>query len=391
MERIGIYGGTFNPPHIGHIRAVTEAARSLKLDRLLLIPAGTAPHKPLPPRSPTPEQRLEMLRLAAADIPGCEVCDWEIRQAGISYTYRTLAHLKECYPNAQLVFIMGTDMFLTFPTWREPQAIAQMAELAVLRRGDSGEKKKNAEMKAQLEAENVRVTLVKNPVAEISSTQLRRLLVFGAAKPFLPERVFQYIQENGLYGVNADYRNLPMQELESVVVSLLKSKRVAHVLGCRDTAVRLARRWGADETDAARAGILHDITKALDPPLQLTLCREYGTILDTFSSQNPKTLHARTGSMVAQRVFGENQAVVDAIASHTTGKAGMNTLEKIIYVADYMEPNRDFPGVEELRELAETDLDAAMRLGLSMTLDVLRAKGQDVSPESAAALAYLEG
>ena len=142
-------------------------------------------------------------------------------------------------------------------------------------------------------------------------------------------------------------------------------------------------------TDAARAGLLHDITKALDGPLQLTLCAEYGKVLDEFSENNPKTLHALTGSLVAERIFGENEAVVKAIESHTTGKAAMNTLEKIIYVADYMEPNRDFPGVETLRQLAYTDLDGALKLGLEMTLAMLREQKRQISPASSQALAYL--
>ena len=181
-----------------------------------------------------------------------------------------------------------------------------------------------------------------------------------------------------------------MEELEQVVVSLLKPSRVAHVLGCRDTAAELARLWGANETDAARAGLLHDITKALDGPLQLTLCREYGIVLGEFSKHNPKTLHALTGSLVAERIFGENREVVAAICSHTTGKANMTVLEKILYVADYMEPTRDFPGVDELRRLAYEDLDKALKLGLEMTLELLKQRGQEISPESAEALAFLQ-
>jgi nicotinate-nucleotide adenylyltransferase len=180
-----------------------------------------------------------------------------------------------------------------------------------------------------------------------------------------------------------------MEKLETVVTSLLNPNRVAHVLGCRDTAVELAKRWGADVTDAARAGLLHDITKALDGPLQLTLCREYGIVLDAFFAKNPKTLHALTGALVAERIFGENEAVVSAIRSHTTGKADMNTLEKIIYVADYMEPNRNFPGVDKLRQLAYTDLDAALKLGLTMTLELLKKQGSEISPESREALEFL--
>ena len=186
-----------------------------------------------------------------------------------------------------------------------------------------------------------------------------------------------------------DYRNLSNEQLEQVVVGLLKPNRVAHVLGCRDTAVRLAKLWGANEHDALRAGLLHDITKALDGPLQLALCRSYGVSCCAFSDRNPKTLHALTGSLVAQRIFGENQDVVNAVAFHTTGKANMTTLEKVIYVADYMEPNRKFDGVEKLRQLAETDLDKALKLGLEMTISNLEKEGREISPESAAALAFL--
>ena len=182
---------------------------------------------------------------------------------------------------------------------------------------------------------------------------------------------------------------LPETALEQTVIGLLKPSRVAHVLGCRDTAVELAKRWGADPVDAARAALLHDVTKALDGPLQLTLCDAYGIILDNFSAHNPKTLHALTGSLVAERIFEENPAVVAAIRSHTTGKADMNVLEKIIYVADYMEPNRDFPGVEQLRHLAFTDLDGALKRGLEMTLAVLQQEGKEISPESRQALDYL--
>ena len=214
---------------------------------------------------------------------------------------------------------------------------------------------------------------------------LRRLLAFRCASEILtPQALERMASEEP-----ADYRSLSMEKLEQVVVSLLKPSRVRHVLGCRDTAQELAKVWGADQVDAARAGLLHDITKALDGPLQLLLCRSYGVELDSFSTENPKTLHALTGSLVAEKIFGESEAVISAIRSHTTGKANMNTLEKIIYVADYMEPNRDFPGVEELRRLAFTDLDGALKLGLEMTLSVLRDQGREISPASRQALEYL--
>ncbi len=389
MERIGIYGGTFNPPHIGHLQAAKQALLELKLDRLLLIPDRIAPHKEIPQGSPTPQQRLDMLRIAADSCPGLEVSDMELRREGVSYTWETVLQLHEAHPEAEFVLLMGTDMFLSFHTWRHPERILEHASLGVFCRGEKNETAAIAAKKAEMEAEGARVELVHNDVVAISSTQMRRLLAFRCAGEFLPEGVLEYIREHRLYDTRAQWKNLPMEELEPIVIRLLNPNRVRHVLGCRDTAVDLAKHWGADVTDAARAGILHDITKAIDGPLQLTLCDAYGKILSDFSRRYPKTLHALTGSLVAERIFGENEAVVSAIQHHTTGKADMNLLQTIIYVADYMEPCRDFPGVEELRRLAYSDIQAALKLGLEMTLEHLKRQGSEVSPESRDALAWL--
>ncbi|MBP3684244.1 MAG: nicotinate (nicotinamide) nucleotide adenylyltransferase [Oscillospiraceae bacterium] len=389
MERIGIYGGTFNPPHVGHIQAAIQSVEALKLDKLLVIPDRIAPHKEMPGNSATPQQRLDMIRIAFAGQEKIEVSDLELNREGVSYTFETILHLKEVYPEAQLVLLMGTDIFLSFHSWKNPEIILENASLGVFYRGEKGEKAAIEAKKAEMEAKGAGVELVKNDIINISSTQMRRLLAFRCAGEMLPDGVLDYIREHRLYDTRAPWKNLPMEELEKIVISLLNPNRVAHVLGCRDTAVELAKHWGADVTDAARAGILHDITKAIDGPLQLTLCEAYGKILSDFSRRYPKTLHALTGSLVAERIFGENKAVVDAIECHTTGKADMNLLEKIIYVADYMEPCRNFPGVENLRHLAFTDMDAALKLGLEMTLEHLKRQGNEVSPESREALAWL--
>ena len=389
MKKIGIYGGTFNPPHTGHLQAAKQAVEVLDLDLLLMIPDRIAPHKDIPAGSPTPEQRLEMLRIALAGEEKILPSDIELRREGVSYTYLTLEALREQYPEEELILLMGTDMFLSFESWKEPERICDLASLGVFYRGEKGEKEKILAQKANLEAKGARVELVENDIINISSTQLRRLLAFHAADEFLPAGIGEYIRANGLYDTAAQWKNLPMEELEPIVIRLLHPNRVAHVLGCRDEAVRMAAHWGEDVTNAARAGILHDITKVLDGPLQLTLCAAYDKVLNDFSRKYPKTLHALTGSLVAEKIFGENEAVVEAICNHTTGRANMSTLEKIIYVADYMEPCRDFPGVEKLRELAYSDLDAALKLGLEMTLQHLARQGNEVSPESREALAFL--
>ena len=386
MAKIGIYGGSFNPVHTGHVQAARCALDSLKLDRLHVIPSNQTPGKKKAYNTPDDVHRLAMLDLAFSDDPRVVTDDRELTRGGISYTVDTVREFAEQYPGDERILFMGTDMFLAFLNWYSPETILQYVSLGVFFRGEKGEREAIQAQKSAVEAMGGKVYLVENPITAISSTDLRRMLVFACADPFLPEGVGEYIRSRGLYDTAADYRGLSEEVLADTVTKLLKPSRVAHVLGCRQTAVELAYRWGANPVDAARAALLHDITKALDGPLQLTLCEQYRIPLDEFSRCNPKTLHALTGSLVAERIFGENPAVVEAICHHTTGKARMNVLETIIYVADYMEPNRDFPGVQELRALADTDLEGALKRGLEITVSLLREQGRQISRESLEAL-----
>ena len=121
----------------------------------------------------------------------------------------------------------------------------------------------------------------------------------------------------------------------------------------------------------------------------MTLCKSFGILLDDFSKNHPKTLHAFTGSLVAEKIFGESPEVVSAIASHTTGKPGMNTLDQIIYIADNMEMTRTYPGVEKVRSLAFSNLEAAVKLGLSNTIENLKTRGEGIHPEGLATLTWL--
>ncbi len=388
MARIGIYGGSFDPVHMGHVQGALWAVEALGLSKLYVFPAWTVPGKVRPFGSAEPEDRLAMLRLAFRDYPQVEVSSFELDTHSCR-TWQTVEHMKSLHPRDELVLVMGSDLAKGLHTWARPEYLLANTAIVALHRGDRGEDKALEDARQWVLAMGGKLEIQKNPIDPISSTQIRRLLAFQCARELLDDQVLAYIREKELYHTAARWKKLPMEQLEPIVVALLNPNRVRHVLGCRDTAVELAKRWGADVMDAARAGLLHDITKALDGPLQLTLCGAYGKILSDFSRKYPKTLHALTGSLVAERIFGENSAVVSAIEHHTTGKANMSLLEKIIYVADYMEPCRDFPGVEELRRLAYTDLDAALKLGLEMTLEHLKNQGNEVSPESREALAWL--
>jgi nicotinate-nucleotide adenylyltransferase len=155
----------------------------------------------------------------------------------------------------------------------------------------------------------------------------------------------------------------------------MKPKRIPHVAGCETEAVRLAEHWGADVGEAREAAILHDITKHFDLDDQLQLCRKYDIMTDNVEMQEVKLLHSKTGAAVSRAVFGVSDAVHDAIMWHTTGRTDMTLLEKIIYIADYIEPTREFEGVDELRRLAYSDLNLAVIKGLQMSIQDMRARG----------------
>ncbi len=390
MARIGIFGGSFNPPHLGHILAAREFQQKLCLDRVLLIPAATPPHKTLTANSPAPRHRMEMTRLAAAELPYAEVSDIELRREGASYTADTLDELRVIYPEDEFFLLMGTDMFLSFETWYHPERIAAQATVAVAHRSADNAQQLRSCADRLNDTLQLQTVFVENEYLPHSSTSVRALLAFQAAQDYISPEVQDYIQKNDLYFSRDDLKGLGFDRLQEVSLCLHNKKRVPHVIGCSDTAERLALKYGADPTDAKRAGILHDVTKALNSQEQLKLCDHYAMILDNFERLNPKLLHAKTGAVIAERIFGENPAVCDAIRWHTTGKANMSVLEKIIYLADYMEPNRSFEGVEELRRLTEENLDDAMYLGLTMTMEQLKAYRREIDKNSSAALHWLE-
>lgn len=390
MAKIGIFGGSFNPPHRGHILAVEEFRRKLSLDRVLLIPAAIPPHKSLSSNSPSGAHRLEMTRLAVKHLPWAEVSDIELRREGPSYTADTVEQLRKEFPADELYLLMGTDMFFSFGRWRDPQRITKEASLVAAYRCAEDQSRIESHGQ-QLAAEfSAKIHYLTNDYLPYSSTSVRAMIAFGCAEEYLSGEVAQYIRDNRLYYSGRDLRALSFEELSSVSLSLHHPKRVPHVKGCSQTAGELAGHFGADETDALRAGILHDVTKILNGEEQLKLCRRYGMMISDLEQETPKLLHAKTGAAVARHVFGENDAVFEAICWHTTGKADMSKLEKIIYLADYVEPNRDFEGVLPLRELAYRDLDAAMLLGLQMTVEQLKARKLKINEHSLAALCFLQ-
>ena len=376
--------------------AARQAAEALKLDKLLLIPTRVPPHKALTEDVAGPEHRLEMTRFAvqALNLDGvAEASDLELRREGKSYTLDTLREIRALYPKGELFLLLGTDMFLTFHQWRHPEEIAKLCTLCAFHRRALGSAGDFASQNRRLERKfGAHVKFVDlQEVVDISSTRLRQMLPAGQGREFLAPAVYGCILREGLYGTNADLRRLSLEDLRCVALSMLDPRRIPHVLGTEETAAALALRWGADEESARRAALLHDCTKKFDKELQMALCRQYGIEPDAAERREGKLLHAITGAAVAYADFGVSGEVRDAIRWHTTGKADMTLLEKIIYLADYIEPTRDFCDLTELRRLAFEDLDGALLLGFTMAVEDLAKKGMPVHPNSVLARDYLKG
>lgn len=187
--RIGVFGGTFDPPHIGHLIVAQDAWSALELDRVLFVPAASPPHKTGSRITPA-ALRLEMLRAALAGDPRFEAEDLELRRAGPSYTVDTLRELRARYPAASLFFLLGSDQFRELHTWREPDEIARLARLVVLSRGGSEE-----DGRVEFPHQRLRVTRI-----DLSATEVRARVAAGEPIRYLvPEGVAAVIEREGLY------------------------------------------------------------------------------------------------------------------------------------------------------------------------------------------------
>ena len=382
---IAVFGGSFNPPHKGHLAAALAASRQLKPDEFLVIPDFQPPHKQLAEGSPEPEERLALCRLAFAAVPNCTVSDLELRRGGKSYTADTLRHLRAARPEAELILLMGADMYCSLHTWHDAEYILRSVRIAVFQRAAGEMPAIEAQRDALAAQFGTETELIRSQPMPASSTELRAALQNREGVAKLSPEVYAEIIRRRLYGAKVNFPWLREQSY-----AMLRPRRVPHVQGCEAEAVRLAHRWGADEERAAEAAILHDCTKKELLPEQLRLCAKYGIIPDELERENGKLLHAKTGAAVARFEFGSDDEVVEAIRWHTTGRPNMTTLEKVLYMADYMEPTRDFPGVEELRRLAYEDLDRAMVLGFEMSLEDILSRGETPHKNTLAALQWYQ-
>lgn len=179
-------------------------------------------------------------------------------------------------------------------------------------------------------------------------------------------------------------------EIIGKLKTMLTPRRFTHSIGVRDTAIRLAKVYNYDVEKAKIAGLLHDCAKDIKKQQILQLCSKFDIVLDNIFREAIQLVHGPLGAHIAKDEFKiTDQDILEAIKFHTVGKAGMSKLTKIIYLADYIEPNRQFPGVEYLREIAYKDLNKAVILAIDNTIKYILKRGQLIHPNTVDARNYI--
>lgn len=369
MKRIAIFGGTFNPVHVEHVNTAVAAVSLLGLDKIIIVPTFLPPHKNVSPAKSS--DRINMLKIAFKDIPKAEISDFETEQGGKSYSYITAEHFKSLYPDAELFMLVGGDMLKDFKTWKYPERILNAVRLAVVLR-EGYDCDINAEREYFLRVFKKDFTVLNFVGKSVSSTEIRTFLAFGIKPQGVSDEVFDYIKDNSVY--------LP-DKYEKYILSNLPEKRVIHTANVVVCAMKKAKELGLDYEKVRIAATLHDCAKYDD-------YKAYdGFTLP--SDVPPPVVHAFLGAFVAEHVLGvKDEEIIDAIRYHTSGKAKMSLLGKLIFVADMVEKGRDYDGVDILRKEYDRDFESCFRLCLKEEVQHLINKKQYIYAETLNAYDY---
>lgn len=369
INKIVFFGGTFDPPHKEHIEIALAAEKKYSPDKLIIMPTANPPHKSTF-FSASGEDRLNMCRIAFKGVKNAEVSNMEIAEGGKSYSYITLEKLKKLYPSAEIVFIMGTDMLKTFAEWKNPEEILRLCRLALIER--SGDESAAKTVKDFKEKFSCPVDVIDYVGKDVSSTEYKISKALGLKSSAVTEEVGLYIDKNRLYEPNEYFK---------FVKERLTEKRLIHTKGVILVALKLAKKLGVDINKTITAAALHDSAKHLD-------YKDYKDFILPVGVPE-SVIHQFLGGYIAEKVLKiDDREIIDAITYHTSGRAKMTTLEKIIYTADMIEEGRDFDGVEDLRKIVENDFEEGFRACLKRTAEHLKRSGKTVYPETLKAVEY---
>ena len=387
MKKIGIMGGTFNPIHNGHLRMAQAAMRQYHLEEVLFVPSKNPPHKKKK-EIIGEEHRARMICLAIDGISGFSFSDIELKRSGTTYTCDTLSKLREVHPTWELFFILGGDSLESLDDWHMPEKIMNQCTILAAPRYGVNEKDFLALCKEKAEKYSGTVLPVHMEELEISSRAIRENVKKGESLlSICPEKVEKYIALHGLYGAKKhkifyddENYNEYITELLTYIEATLRPKRYQHTLGVAQTATTLGFCYFSSDSDCKRAelaGILHDCAKYLTGDEMIQLCEKHKITLTETERINTALIHGKLGAYLAKKRYGIRDAeILSSVQYHTTGKPKMTTLEKIIYVADYIEPGRKMNcmpySLAEVRKKCYQDLDKGLLMILTNTVEYLK-------------------
>ena len=319
------------------------------MDKILVIPSCIPPHK-MPGKLAGGDERMEMCRIAFGSDSRFEVSSIELDRGSKSYTVETLRELKKKYPDDELYFIIGSDMLETFTQWYLWEEILALAVICAASRENGFE----ADLSAYTPEQRERIVFLDAEPLEVSSTQIRVAVAKGGNSQLVDPKVLEYIKKNNLYddGLSV-YRAILSEKLDEY--------RLYHSECVSECAAVLAEKYGADIEKARLAGLMHDVMKNASAHEQLELMEKSSEKLSKVDLTNHKVWHQLTGAeYLRQSGIITDEEILGADRWHTTGRADMTLLEKIVYTADFISADRDYPDVGVVRKLADSSLEEAI-------------------------------
>ena len=361
MVKIGIFGGTFNPVQLEHVEMVKVAIKELNLDKMVVVPTFVSPHKQ-GEEVVNGKYRVDMLKLAFEGVNQVEISSYELEKGGVSYTYETILYFKNLYPNAELFYLMGSDMLENFPTWKNPEIITKNANLVLTSRlgGGFDDNALTLAVKNLYNANVLKISFVGKMASSTLARTLRKLSL--PLTNVCDEKVYNYILKNNLYAPDSVYE---------FVTKMLTEKRRYHTAMVIATALKLCKSAGVDKKKAELAALLHDVAKYQNAELYPEFFVEKGV--------PSSVVHQFLGAHIVKTILKITDVdIVNAVKYHTTGRPNMSNLEKLIFIADLIEPTRNFTGVEKLREAVFNNFESGFAISVNELYKYLKNSGETV-------------
>ena len=383
---LAVLGGTFDPIHNGHLAIAEAVLHKFNPQKVLFVPCGVPPHKPNV-FVVEGEHRYQMVLLATCEHSGFDASRLEILRGGASYTIDTIKYLRSiCPTNATIYFIIGADSLDEILTWKDASALLKLCEFVVVTRPGYEVQSDVAERFRVLYGATIH--LMEEPLLEISGSEIRQRFVNGQpVRGLMPRSVEDYARRNNLYSSHNHFEWAMEQ-----VKSRLSLKRFQHTLGVLEESEKLAKHYGVDTTKTRWAALLHDCAKQYSADKKRALCNMWNIPLDEVMSAQISLTHGLIGAESAKRDFYiDDPEIIQAIKYHTTGHKKMTLLDKIIMLADYIEPYREYyEGLDEIRKYAYSNMDKALYIGTKATIKDEKIKGNPIHHWSLDALKTLK-